>query len=173
MKIQLNVKAYPPSRACEGTAFAVIWAREGVSERQWRSAANRPSRQARPGVGCTLGGSPFSAESGNKKEGRSIVYSPAGWYDNAPTLLRCGCAALKAVELRSTPRKLLHAFGVAFPPLPQARRRLVLSGHGQTFTRLRRCISALAAGKRRLIPRGHATICPHRNPQTPGPRTPR
>ena len=49
---------------------------------------------------------PFYAESGNKKKGRSIVYSPSGWYDNAPSLLRRGCAALKAVELRSTPRKL-------------------------------------------------------------------
>ena len=49
-----------------------------------------------------------SAEASNKKEGRSIVYSPAGWYDNAPTLSRRGCAALKVVELRSTPRKLFE-----------------------------------------------------------------
>ena len=40
-----------------------------------------------------------SPEAGNKKEGRSIVYSPSGWYDNAPTLLRCGCAAFKAARL--------------------------------------------------------------------------
>ena len=52
------------------------------------------------------GAATSSAESGNKKEGRSIVYSPAGWYDNAPTLFSRGCAARKAVELRSTPRKL-------------------------------------------------------------------
>ena len=31
----------------------MVWAREGVSERRWRSAANRPSRQARPGGGYT------------------------------------------------------------------------------------------------------------------------
>ena len=31
----------------------MVWAWEGVSERQWRSAANRPSRQARRGVGST------------------------------------------------------------------------------------------------------------------------
>ena len=43
----------------------------------------------------------------NKKEGRSIVHSPAGWYDNAPTLSHRGCAARKVVELRSTPRSLL------------------------------------------------------------------
>ena len=29
MKIHFNLKSYSPSRAYEGTAFAVIWAREG------------------------------------------------------------------------------------------------------------------------------------------------
>ena len=43
------------------------------------------------------GAATSSAESGNKKAGRSIVYSPSGWYDNAPSLSRRGCAALKVV----------------------------------------------------------------------------
>ena len=110
----------------------------GVSERRWRSAANRsqlPLRSAlngrhrRPapepagetGVGSTQVRSPhpksrsalqrrdFPAPRGHApgrrggtlrrggkqdKKRRSIVYSPPGWYDNAPTLLRRGCAAL-------------------------------------------------------------------------------
>ena len=49
MKIQFNLKTNFPSRACEVTHTFTVWAREGVSERRWRSAANRPSRQARPG----------------------------------------------------------------------------------------------------------------------------
>ena len=49
-----------------------------------------------------------SAEAGNKKEGRSIVTSPAVWYDNAPTLSHGGCAALKVVGLCPTPHKLFE-----------------------------------------------------------------
>ena len=52
------------------------------------------------------GAATSSAESGNKKEGRSIVYSPTGWYDNAPSLSRRGCAALKVVGPCPTPHKL-------------------------------------------------------------------
>ena len=47
------------------------------------------------------------AEASNKKEGRSIVYSPTGWYDNAPTLFSRGCAALKAAGLCPATRSLL------------------------------------------------------------------
>ena len=54
LKIQLKLKTYSPSRANEIKNTSMVWAREGVSERRWRSAANRPSRQARPG-----GGHPF------------------------------------------------------------------------------------------------------------------
>ena len=53
LKIQLKLKTYSPSRANEIKNTSMVWAREGVSERQWRSAANRPSRQARPGGGYT------------------------------------------------------------------------------------------------------------------------
>ena len=42
---------------------------------------------------------PSSAKSGNKKEGRSIVTSPTGWYDNAPTLFFSGCAADRVAGL--------------------------------------------------------------------------
>ena len=60
------------------------------------------------GGGIHLGQSPPGAKAGNKKEGRSIVTSPAGWYDNAPTLLRHGCAALKAAGLCPATRKLFE-----------------------------------------------------------------
>ena len=53
------------------------------------------------------------------------------------------CVAFKAVRLRLTNRKLfeksLTKNFYAPPPLPQARGRLVLPGHGQTFTPLRGC----------------------------------
>ena len=50
-----------------------------------------------------------SAKPNNKKKGRSIVYSPTGWYDNAPTLLRRGFAALKAAgALPPHPHKLFE-----------------------------------------------------------------
>ena len=61
-------------------------------------------RQARPGGGAhstrasrqaRSGQPPPSPGTDNKKEGRSIVTSPPGWYDNAPTLSRRGCAARK------------------------------------------------------------------------------
>ena len=45
----------------------MVWAREGVSERQWRSAANRPSRQARRGVGSTQLLSPAGETVGPRK----------------------------------------------------------------------------------------------------------
>ena len=142
--LELNYISISPSHASEGTDSTMVWAREGVSERQWRSAANRstlprpsalngrhwrpapdaaaetrgwapPSlhpRQARPGgyhKAFPAGErGPSSVRAGNKKEGRSIVYSPAGWYDNAPTLFCRGFAAFKVVELRSTPRKLFE-----------------------------------------------------------------
>ena len=38
-----------PSRPSAVLSFTKVWAWEGVSERRWRSAANRPSRQARRG----------------------------------------------------------------------------------------------------------------------------
>ena len=137
--LELNYIKPSPSRACEVKYTSMVWTREGgVSERRWRSAANRsqlPLRSAlngrhrRPapepagetGVGSTQVRSPhpksrsalqrrdFPAPRGHApgrrggtlrrggkqdKKRRSIVYSPPGWYDNAPTLLRRGCAAL-------------------------------------------------------------------------------
>ena len=57
-----------------------------------------------------VGAATPSPEGDNKKEGRSIVYSPAGWYDNAPTLLSRGSAARTAVGGRGPPatRKLFE-----------------------------------------------------------------
>ena len=106
LKIQLNLKPYSPSRASEVTHTSMVWAREG-GERAPVALCREPTEPAgETGVGCTLGGSPFSAESGNKKKGRSIVYSPSGWYDNAPTLFSRGCAARKAAGLCPATRKL-------------------------------------------------------------------
>ena len=68
-----------------------------------------PQPKGETGGGPHPGRLPFYAEAGNKKEGRSIVYSPSGWYDNAPTLLRRGCAALKAAgALPPHPHKLFE-----------------------------------------------------------------
>ena len=41
MKILLKLKTFSPSRASKVIVTAHVWAREGVSERRWRSAANR------------------------------------------------------------------------------------------------------------------------------------
>ena len=40
-----------PSRTEKDEIIAIVPLREGVSERQWRSAANRPKRELRPGGG--------------------------------------------------------------------------------------------------------------------------
>ena len=68
--------------------------------------SSKPAAETR-GWASSRAGLP-SAEASNKKEGRSIVYSPPGWYDNAPTLSRRGCAALKAAGLRPATRKLFE-----------------------------------------------------------------
>src|SRR5699024_4069652 len=93
-----------PLPYCKGTDYSFVPLREGVRQRRWPASSDRPSRQARPGGGpcqiCATGamGAAPSPGTGNKKEGRSIVTSPAGWYDNAPTLSRRGCAALKVAR---------------------------------------------------------------------------
>ena len=45
------IELYPPLPYRKAIDYRPVNLREGVSERQWRSAANRPSRQARRGVG--------------------------------------------------------------------------------------------------------------------------
>ena len=49
--LELNYISFSPSRASEGAYIVSVKAREGVSERRWRSAANRPKRELRPGGG--------------------------------------------------------------------------------------------------------------------------
>ncbi len=49
--LELNYITFSPSRTVKVRTIAFVPLREGVSERRWRSAANRPSRQARPGGG--------------------------------------------------------------------------------------------------------------------------
>ena len=39
--LELNYITFSPSRTSRGTYTSLVWAREGVSERRWRSAANR------------------------------------------------------------------------------------------------------------------------------------
>ena len=51
MKILLSIKMKIPLPRLRGYKYLLGMGAEGVSERQWRSAANRPSRQARQGVG--------------------------------------------------------------------------------------------------------------------------
>ena len=49
--LELNYSTFSPSHAGRLSSLGNVCAWEGVSERRWRSAANRPSRQARPGGG--------------------------------------------------------------------------------------------------------------------------
>ena len=48
LKIQFNLKTYPPSRACEGLYLLYGWVREGAGGGLHQAKA---SRQVRPGVG--------------------------------------------------------------------------------------------------------------------------
>ena len=102
LEILLNIKIKSPLPRQRGNRYLLGLGAGGAGG--GHQIACPPSR--RDGGGIHPGRPPSSAKTGSKKEGRSIVYSPAGWYDNAPTLSHRGCAALKVVELRSTPRKL-------------------------------------------------------------------
>ena len=92
--LELDYIKPSPSHAGKLSPSGDVGAWEGVSERRWRSAANRPSRQARPGGGYHIAFPPdrgdgslretFPARGGG---GRTIT-PPAALWGTSPS--RCG-----------------------------------------------------------------------------------
>ena len=80
--LELNYITFSPSRTVKVRTIAFVPLREGVSERRWRSAANRPSRQARPGGGSHKSCPHRQARRGwggwHRRPGKSLCTACAG-----------------------------------------------------------------------------------------------
>ena len=78
--LELDYIIPSPSRTAKVRIIALVPLREGVSERQWRSAANRPSRQARRGW------APQIPPTRQARRGWAFYGLPSGWHNSAPPM---------------------------------------------------------------------------------------